>query len=287
MRRACSRLPRRGDRGAPTRRCISGCPARARNITLRCHHIPVSLRTVSGNGQHLLQRDPTFAACAHHFLSQTGGIIVRTSIVRAVLTVTLTLIGSAYADDHHATTYSVTNLASLGGTNGGANAIDNRGWVSGFSNLPGDLATHATLWRDGTLTDLGTLGGPNSEVGWPVKNNRGIISGFAETTALDPFGENWSCSAFFPTVTHHTCLGFVWGNGVMRALATLGGNNGFATGSNNSGHVVGWAENTVHDSTCVAPQVLQFRAVDWAPYGSPPELPPLPGDTTSAATAIN
>jgi probable HAF family extracellular repeat protein len=208
------------------------------------------------------------------------------SIVRALLIATITLIGSAYADDPHPT-YSVTNLASLGGTNSGANAIDNRGWASGFSNLPGDLTTHATLWRDGTLTDLGTLGGPNSEVGWPVKNNRGIISGFAETAATDPFGENWSCSAFFPTVTHHTCLGFVWENGVMRALPTLGGNNGFATGANNSGHVVGWAENTVHDSTCVAPQVLQFRAVDWAPDGSPQELAPLPGDTTSAATAIN
>jgi probable HAF family extracellular repeat protein len=209
------------------------------------------------------------------------------TIVRAVLIVTFTLIGSAYAGDPHATTYSVTNLASLGGTNSGANALDNRGWASGFSNLPGDLTTHAALWRDGTLTDLGTLGGPNSEVGWPVKNNRGIISGFAETAALDPFGENWSCSAFFPTVTHHTCLGFVWENGVMRALPTLGGNNGFATGTNNSGHVVGWAENTVHDPTCVAPQVLQFRAVDWASDGSPQELPPLPGDTTSAATAIN
>jgi probable HAF family extracellular repeat protein len=211
---------------------------------------------------------------------------VRTSIVRAVLIATTTLIGSVYADDPHPT-YFVTNLASLGGTNGGANAIDNRGWASGFSNLPGDLTTHATLWRDGTLTDLGTLGGPNSVVGWPVKNDRGIISGFAETSALDPFGEKWSCSAFFPTVTHHTCLGFVWENGVMHALPTLGGNNGLATGSNNSGHVVGWAENAVHDSTCVAPQVLQFRAVEWAPDDTPQELPPLPGDTTSAATAIN
>lgn len=211
---------------------------------------------------------------------------MRTSIVRAVLIGTITLIGSVYADDPHPT-YAVTNLASLGGTNGGANAINNRGWASGFSNLPGDLTTHAALWRDGRLTDLGTLGGPNSVVGWPVKNDRGIISGFAETAAIDPFGENWSCSAFFPSVTHHTCLGFVWEDGVMRALPTLGGNNGLATGSNNSGHVVGWAENTVHDATCVAPQVLQFRAVEWAPDGTPRELPPLAGDTTSAATAIN
>lgn len=157
------------------------------------------------------------------------------------------------------------------------------------SREPGSTSsTHATLWRGGQALDLGTLGGPNSNVAWPVKNNRGLISGIAETAATDPLGENWSCSAFFPTVTHHTCLGFVWEGGVMRPLPTLGGNNGFATGANNRGQVVGWAENTVHDPTCVPPQVLQFRAVLWGPGRNQiQELPPLPGDSTGAATAIN
>jgi probable HAF family extracellular repeat protein len=44
----------------------------------------------------------------------------------------------------------------------------------------------------------------------------------------------------------------------------------------------------VHDPTCNAPQVLQFRAVLWEPRkGTKRELRPLPGDSTSAATAIN
>jgi probable HAF family extracellular repeat protein len=74
----------------------------------------------------------------------------------------------------------------------------------------------------------------------------------------------------------------------MKALPTLGGTNGFATGTNNQGQTVGWAENTVHDPTCVAPQVLQFRAVFWGPKeGQIQQLPPLPGDTVSAATALN
>jgi probable HAF family extracellular repeat protein len=50
---------------------------------------------------------------------------------------------------------------------------------------------------------------------------------------------------------------------------------------------VGWAENTVVDPTCVAPQVLQFRAVLWDPDAKATELPPFPGDSVSAATAIN
>jgi probable HAF family extracellular repeat protein len=184
--------------------------------------------------------------------------------------------------------YQVTALPSLGGTASGGNSINDLGWVSGFSNLPGDATTHATLWRHRRALDLGTLGGPNSNVAWPVKNVRGVISGIAETAELDPLGERWSCSAFFPAVTGHICRGFVWEDGAMRALPTLGGNNGFATGSNNRGQVVGWAENTVPDPTCVPPQVLQFRAVIWGPRrGQIQELPPLPGDTTTAATAVN
>jgi len=52
--------------------------------------------------------------------------------------------------------------------------------------------------------------------------------------------------------------------------------------------VVGWAETPVHDPTCHLPQKLQFRAVLWQPLnGTMQELPPLHGDSTSAATAIN
>jgi probable HAF family extracellular repeat protein len=189
------------------------------------------------------------------------------------------------------TTYQVTNLPSLGGSSTGS-SINNRGWVAGVSHLPGDQVQHAALWRGDSILDLDALGGPerNSGVLWPVKNERGIISGISQTAQPDPLGERWSCSAFFPaaTGTGYQCLGFVWQDGVMRPLPTLGGTNGFATGTNNKGQTVGWAENTVHDPTCVAPQVLQFRAVVWGPKeGQIRELPPLPGDTVSAATALN
>jgi probable HAF family extracellular repeat protein len=186
--------------------------------------------------------------------------------------------------------YQVTNLPSLGGTSSAGSSINNRGWAAGISNLAGDQVQHAALWQGNSILDLGTLGGPNSGVLWPVKNERGIISGISQTAQPDPLGERWSCFAFFPaaTGTGHQCLGFVWQRGVMRPLPTLGGTNGFATGTNNRGQTVGWAENTVHDPTCVAPQVLQFRAVVWGPKeGEIQELPPLPGDTVSAATALN
>jgi probable HAF family extracellular repeat protein len=215
---------------------------------------------------------------------------------RFVVFVAALLAGLAYGGAFEASQqsqpakYQVTNLASLGGTISRGNSINNRSWVSGYSNLSGNQSRHASLWRNGSLSDLGTLGGPNSSVAWPVKNNIGLIAGIAQTDTPDPLGEAWSCSAFFPgaTATGPTCLGFIWRSGVMSALPTLGGNNGFATGANNHGQVVGWAENAVHDPTCVPPQVLQFRAVVWESDGNRiHELPPLPGDTSGAATAIN
>lgn len=195
----------------------------------------------------------------------------------------------AHAGDLH---YNVTSLDTLGGTNSRGNSINNRGWVAGFSNLPDNQSRHATLWPNGpgSIIDLGTLGGPNSSVTWSVKNNRGIIAGIAQTATPDPLGEFWSSAAFFPgpNAVGYICLGFVWEKGQMRALPTLGGNNGFATGANDRGQVVGWAENTCHDPTCVPPQVLQFRPVVWgARKNEIQEFPLIPGDTSGAATAIN
>lgn len=197
---------------------------------------------------------------------------------------------AATSAGHGSSTYSIFNLSSLGGANSRGNSINDLTWVAGYSNLSGDQTRHATLWLYGARFDLGTLGGPNSNVAWPVKNIRGLLAGIAQTATPDPLGETWSCRAFFPpaTATGYTCLGFAWERGVMRALPTLGGNNGFAAAANNRRQIVGWAENTVHDPTCEPPQVLQFRAVVWGPGGSQiRELPPLAGDTSGAATAIN
>jgi probable HAF family extracellular repeat protein len=204
-----------------------------------------------------------------------------------VAAVVLTGIAPAGAQD---SPYRVTNLPALGGTVSRGNSLNDRSWVAGYSNLAGNHSRHATLWRQGSAFDLGTLGGANSSVVWPVKNDRGVLAGISQTATPDPLGENWSCAAFFPAATAigPICLGFVWEKGEMRALPTLGGNNGFATGANDRGQVVGWAENTVHDPTCVSPQVLQFRAVVWGPERDRiAELPPLPGDTSGAATALN
>jgi probable HAF family extracellular repeat protein len=187
--------------------------------------------------------------------------------------------------------YQVSYLdESLGGTRNRGNSINNRGWIAGFSFLTGNQKRHAALWRDGLIIDL-TPGRPerNSNVAWPVKNSRGVIAGIFQTDTPEPNGETWSCAAFFGGQSGFTCLGFRWQHDVMtRLLPLAGGNNSFATGANNDGRVVGWAENGVHDTTCTGKQVLQFRPVTWGTGSNQPEeLPLISGDSSGAATAIN
>ena len=188
--------------------------------------------------------------------------------------------------------YQVSSLPTLGGTSSAGNSINNQSWVAGYSRLTDNQARHAALWRNGSLLDLGTLGGPNSSVTWNVKNTEGIIVGISQTADPEPLGEAWSSAAFYsgPFTVGFINLGFVWENNQMRGLPNFpGGNNGFATGANNLGEVVGWAENEIHDPQCVAPQVLQFLPAKWT-LGPPDviqDLPLFPGDSSGAATAIN
>jgi uncharacterized membrane protein len=184
--------------------------------------------------------------------------------------------------------YRVTVLSSAGAQ---GNSVNDLGVVAGVHTLP-NAAFHATLWAFGHQLDLGTLGkgaALSSRAQWPVKNVIGLISGISLTDAIDPNREGWSCAFFLPNPNSNVCLGFVWDPLTgMRPLPTLGGTNGFATGTNNLGQTVGWAENAVHDSTCVFPQVLQFKPVVWGPGREQIRaLPLVQSDTSGAATALN
>ncbi|MDQ3136163.1 MAG: DUF3466 family protein [Gemmatimonadota bacterium] len=190
--------------------------------------------------------------------------------------------------------YEIVKLPSLGGTQSRGMAINKRGWVAGWSNRP-DGSRRAVQWKNQSILELPTLGGPSSTVPWPGQNDKGMIVGISQTSQVDPLNEDWSCElgGFLPETTDLVCRGFVWEDGVMRPLPTLGGTHGFATGVNNRRQIVGWAETRVHDPTCTDAQVLQFRAVLWEPSNGMKseirkrELRPLPDDSTSAATAIN
>jgi probable HAF family extracellular repeat protein len=76
--------------------------------------------------------------------------------------------------------YQVSSLGTLGGSSSAAADINDDGEVVGSSMIGNDAATHAFLYDDGQLDDLGTLpGGTNS--GAAAINASGQVTGTSET----------------------------------------------------------------------------------------------------------
>jgi uncharacterized membrane protein len=156
-----------------------------------------------------------------------------------------TIVLACSSDAVAQTSYKVTDLGTLNGDNFScAMAVNKHGWTeiqdgvedpvsnSLFANL---VAGHAVLNIGELKIDL-TLGGANSWMGYGGLNDRGEAVGFAETSVPDPDGED--VCAFG---TKRTCSPFLWRNGHMSALPTVGGNNGQAFAINNRGQITGMA----------------------------------------------
>jgi probable HAF family extracellular repeat protein len=137
-----------------------------------------------------------------------------------------------------------------------AMGLNSQGWaenMDGTVNPPeNNMGTTVSRGRAvisiyGLNIDLGTLGKPgaNSWINWGGINDRGEAVGMSETADLDPNGED-ICGFG----TKLTCVAFLWRNGHMSALPTLGGNNGQASAINNRGEAVGFAETGNADPTC-------------------------------------
>jgi probable HAF family extracellular repeat protein len=175
--------------------------------------------------------------------------------------------------------YSVTDLGTLpGGNFSQPFFITKNGRVAGSSNLA-DGSSHAVVWASKRAADLGTLGGSNS-IAFGVDND-GKAVGEAETSASDPDKED-----FCGFGTHLICLPFESANGIMNPLPTLGGSNGVAMAISKWGEVAGYAENSIPDPGCPAPQVLHFEPVVWE-KGVIHELPTLGRDPDGVAQQIN
>lgn len=210
----------------------------------------------------------------------------RASARRTALTVALFVaLGAATCVSAYAQVrFHVEDLGTLkGGDFACAMGLNNKGWTEEMDTLldqkSGNMLLRASLRIDGVKIDLGTLGGPNSWIHWGGINQRANAVGFAETSTPDPDGEDF---CFFGTGL--TCRPFLWQDGDMAALPTLGGNNGLASAINSRGQVVGQAETTEVDSGCppyrTAPPVLWQK-------GRAEQLPTVEGDPDGIAVGIN
>jgi probable HAF family extracellular repeat protein len=132
----------------------------------------------------------------------------------------------------------VIDLGTLGGSFTAATGINNQGQVVGGTTnaIPDPFGlgtqTRGFLWQEGVLQDLGTLGGPDSFA--EFVSERGQIAGFSFTN-----------SAPNPVTGLPTGHPFLWENGQMTDLGSLGGTlagyggSNMLGGLNNRGELVG------------------------------------------------
>ena len=176
--------------------------------------------------------------------------------------------------------YTVVDLGTLGGTFSIAFGINDKGQIDGFSTTPGDQVTHGFFLQNGVMTDMGTLGGPNSQALFGP-GEAAQATGFAENGIPDPNGED-----FCGLGTNLICLNFVWQNGVMTPLSTLGGNNAQGSEINAQEQIAGMAENNTSDPNCPPPKYCNSGRLPGL-HGKIQALPAYPGDPDGAAFWIN
>lgn len=167
---------------------------------------------------------------------------------------------------------------------GGPLVLTDSGWISGAAVL-GNVE-HAVLYYGGKTIDAGTPGLGGNSMGYGV-NESGVTAGGAESTAAGLATTEDFCGFQFAGFSSSPtpCVAFVWRNGRMVPLPTLGGVNSSATEINNSGMIGGYAETTALDPDCTAPQKYQFKPVIWS-NGAVQALP-TGNDADGLVTAVN
>jgi probable HAF family extracellular repeat protein len=138
-----------------------------------------------------------------------------------------------------------------GGQNSATSWISANGLIVGASQngeldplSPGFPENHAVLWRDGNIIDLGTLPEGGYESDAEAVNSRGQVVGWAFNTVPDPYSMgDWSplYNYYEPTPPYsYQNRAFLWENGVVRDLGTLGtGTDAYAVAINERGQVIG------------------------------------------------
>lgn len=217
----------------------------------------------------------------------------------------------------------IVNLGTAeGGTFSVANAVNNSSDAAGlilnntpdaFSLFAPGLApgqTRAFLWKNGVGRDLGTLGGNDAQAFLINASDEVVGQSYTNVTP--------NASTGIPTVDP-----FIWKNGKMSDIGTLGGTMGFPKGLNDRGDVIGtsnlagdtvahafvWTQGTIKDlgtlggpsadvnwindqseiagkADLSGPAPQNHDAVLWR-QGQPIDLGKLPGDSCSNAYYVN
>jgi probable HAF family extracellular repeat protein len=181
-----------------------------------------------------------------------------------------------------------TDLGSLpGGASSASNWISSNGFIAGLSQngeidplIPGLPEVHAAIWRNGTITDLGTLREGGFESIAAAVNSHGHAVGLAINTISDP---DSMVGIGFQT------RAFLWQDEAMKDLGTLGsGTDAQAILISEEGQVVGWSYiNSVPTNACLAGFAFVTGSFIWDKENGMRDLGSLGGTCTTASDLNN
>jgi len=180
---------------------------------------------------------------------------------KLVLGVTMILMGWVCVQRAAAITYKLTDIGSLGSGKSYAEDINSKGQITGYSFTASDPDSHAFLWSNGVMGDLGKpVGGVtiaygiNSSsqivgIGNVTGDSHGFIYqngtvadlyplGFYEAHSINSIGQVTGTGRVGGNPSH----GLLYTNGSVTDLGTLGGMTSTAWGINDAGKVVGESE---------------------------------------------
>jgi probable HAF family extracellular repeat protein len=179
--------------------------------------------------------------------------------------------------------YKLTDMGTFGGPHSQVNNSDTmnkHGMIAGGASTsspdpecaldpPFCFHFHALRWKNGILTDLGTLPGGSDSFTVGV-NDRGWIAGFSDKGLTDPLTGGLAVE------------GVIWKHHNIIDLGTLGGNQSFGIDTNNSGQVIGWALNAIPSPLSIwGPLGTEQRAFLWQ-NGVMQDLGDLGGPSSTA-----
>jgi len=156
--------------------------------------------------------------------------------------------------------YSITDLGTLGGWDSYASCINNSGQVVGKSMIGNWSDNHAFLYSNGKMYDLGVLAGNiNNSYAHSINNlgqiagdsngafiyANGMMSKIADGYAYAINNSGMIVGDFYSASGHNHA--YIYANGSLTDLGTLGGNYSYAYGINSIGQVVGESDTASGD----------------------------------------
>jgi probable HAF family extracellular repeat protein len=192
---------------------------------------------------------------------------------------------------------------TLGGSGNQLGAINNNGELAGSSDVPGDAASHAALWKNGTVIDLQLPNFPDgSSYSWGI-NDDGVVIGQYNPSSGGNTSFRWTEATGMVLIapgqgnalrinaagviagqsgpTFNSIHAYRWENGTTQDLGTLGGTQSTAIGINDAGTIVG------RSSVPIRRNFTKTVAFIWKPLSGMKALSTPPGRDEAQAWAIN